>query len=204
MKIAIINNGSRRIHELTEAFSAHELAVIEYNGQLDARYVDSFDAIVLSGSSKNQAYSNFYQAEVDFLRQTNKPVLAICLGFELICRVYELPIYEMHERIEGPWAISVQEDFAQTFGYNHTVHEKHKWVTQSVSDEFRVMFISSSGVEGLIHKTRPLLGVQFHPEVVQPEDPNPITAPQLLDYLLNYSQNESFMTQVKQAADRLA
>jgi para-aminobenzoate synthetase len=184
MNIVIIDNGTHRLAELQQAFPGHQTTVIHYDGNLDWNHLDSFDAIVLSGSSKNQAYSGFYQAELEYVRQTDKPVLAICLGFELLCRLYDLPIYELPARIDGAWPISVQEDFAGAFGHSHVVHEKHRWVTHSVSDEFRVMFISTSGIEGLIHKSRPRLGVQFHPEVVQSEDPQPITALALLEYLL--------------------
>jgi anthranilate/para-aminobenzoate synthase component II len=60
------------------------------------------------------------------------------------------------------------------------------------------MFISDTGIEGLVHKTRPLLGVQFHPEVIQPEDPNPITAMQLLNYVMNCQTNEPMMSSKEQ------
>lgn len=186
MKIAIINNGTVRLAELSQAFPDHQVEIIHYNGQIDEAYLDSFDAVVLSGSSQHGAHSKFYDAEIAYLQKTTKPVLGICLGFELMSLIHDMPIYELPTHIEGAHLITVEEDFTAEFGEKHIVRQKHKWVTQTVSEDFRVMFVSSTGIEGVIHKTRPLLGVQFHPEVVQPEDPNPLTAQQLLDYLLQH------------------
>ena len=66
---------------------------VEVISILDLNKVDIFlyDAFVLSGSSKYAILNHLdvYSSEIELIKKSNKPILGICLGFELICYTFD-------------------------------------------------------------------------------------------------------------------
>jgi GMP synthase-like glutamine amidotransferase len=84
MNILLFDNGSKylpRLKKLLNSFG--KLQVINESEQLNSA---DTDFTVLSGGHKFSVLSHpdYYQNEIDFIKNTNKPVLGICLGAELI------------------------------------------------------------------------------------------------------------------------
>ena len=44
------------------------------------------------------------------------------------------------------------------------VYESHRWAVRHVKDPLRAIALSEHAVEMLEHTTRPIVGLQFHPE----------------------------------------
>ncbi len=131
-----------------------------------------FDAIVLSpGPGRPQRWHDFGVC-ADILRHAEVPVLGICLGHQgignlLSGNVGAAPIV-MHGRLSR-----VHHDDTGLFAgipQGFSVVRYHSLAVTGLGPEGRVTAWTDDGVVmGIEHRTRPLWGVQFHPESVATE-----------------------------------
>ncbi|MEA2208029.1 MAG: para-aminobenzoate synthetase [Solirubrobacteraceae bacterium] len=131
-----------------------------------------FDAIVLSpGPGRPQRWHDFGVC-ADILRHAEIPVLGICLGHQgignlLHGNVGAAPIV-MHGRLSR-----VHHDDSGLFAgipQGFSVVRYHSLAVTGIGAEGRVTAWTDDGVVmGIEHRTRPLFGVQFHPESVATE-----------------------------------
>ncbi len=131
-----------------------------------------FDAIVLSpGPGRPQRWHDFGVC-ADILRHAKVPVLGICLGHQgignlLSGNVGSAPIV-MHGRLSR-----VHHDDTGLFAgipQGFSVVRYHSLAVTGLGPDGRVTAWTDDGVVmGIEHRTRPLWGVQFHPESVATE-----------------------------------
>ena len=131
-----------------------------------------FDAIVLSpGPGRPQRWHDFGVC-ADILRHSEIPVLGICLGHQgignlLSGNVGAAPMV-MHGRLSR-----VHHDDTGLFAgipQGFSVVRYHSLAVTGIGPEGRVTAWTDDGVVmGIEHRTRPLCGVQFHPESVATE-----------------------------------
>lgn len=166
MKTLIINNGSKHISDLRELFiDAHE--IIELS-QIPAVDISSFDLIILSGSSTlsiTNNYHSLWETEIELILTSSKPIIGICFGCELIAHTFGATLKRLHNKQKGIVTIlpSKSSDIFNQLG-DLRVYEAHRWSIVSLSQELEGLALSNSGIEIFRHKTRPIYGLQFHPE----------------------------------------
>jgi para-aminobenzoate synthetase len=132
-----------------------------------------FDAIVLSPGPGHPRRWHDFGVCADILRFSQVPVLGVCLGHQGLGQVLDglvdtAPV-AMHGRLsrvkhlgEGLFA-SIPQDFS-------VVRYHSLAVSGALGPEGRVTAWTEDGVVmGLEHRTRPLWGVQFHPESIATE-----------------------------------
>ncbi len=132
-----------------------------------------FDAIVLSpGPGRPDRWHDFGVC-TDILRFSQAPVLGVCLGHQGLGHVLKANVttapMAMHGRLskvkhsgEGLFA-GIPQDFS-------VVRYHSLAVTGSLGDEGREIAWTADGiVMGIEHSSRPLWGVQFHPESISTE-----------------------------------
>lgn len=111
------------------------------------------EKIIFTGTSlKDNAYLD-YKEVARQINSSNKPILAICAGMQLLVEEYLENIEEI-----GP----IFTESTMFPKYNYYLHQYG--ITQ-VSDEWEVVATTEKGIAAIKHKTKPVLGVQFHPEV---------------------------------------
>lgn len=167
MNLLIIDNGTVRIQELQKLLKSHTHEVVKL-GSIDLGIVDSFDAIILSGSSQFPIFGNedLYKNEINLIKNSTKPIIGICLGFELIAYAFGAELKRLDRKIRGIVDISVirpDEIFLQL--PNFQVFDSHRWVVEKSPNSFVTLAISKYGVEAFRHQDRKLYGFQFHPEM---------------------------------------
>jgi para-aminobenzoate synthetase len=129
-----------------------------------------FDAIVLSpGPGRPDRWHDFGVCR-DILRYSEVPVFGICLGHQgignLMQGVVNRAPMAMHGRLSrvNHEGTGLFEDVPQGFS---VVRYHSLCITSPVSPEGRVVAWADDGViMGVEHNTRPLWGVQFHPESI--------------------------------------
>lgn len=184
MNILVINNGSKHTHKLLAQLNKHKVKIVKYrrNTRLDREWADLF---ILTGSNIPAFLSRYYKHEIQLLQSTTKPVIGICLGFELIALAYGENISRSTERVEGVIDISVSPEFLGSENKTtYNVFEAHRWIMASAS-RLEVIGTSVHGVEVVRHPNKLIIGFQFHPEVTIPANEGAALFQKTLRYILN-------------------
>jgi para-aminobenzoate synthetase len=162
------------VHHLLGAVSGEEPSVV-HNDAISWRALSSFDfdAIVLSpGPGRPERWHDFGVC-ADILRHSEIPVLGICLGHQGIGHMLDGAVASapvvMHGRLshvhhdgEGLFA-GIPQGFS-------VVRYHSLMVGGQLGPEGRVTAWTDEGiVMGIEHRTRPIWGVQFHPESISTE-----------------------------------
>lgn len=129
---------------------------------------DNFDAIILSGGHSFTIEGNDSRLndEVEIIKNSTQPILGICYGFELIAHAFGTKLELLPAKEKGIITIEVVEpDRIFTNIPSFEVFENHRYVVKETTEDLIVLAQSKDGIEAIKHKTRPLYGVQFHPEM---------------------------------------
>ncbi|HLE12201.1 MAG: hypothetical protein A2504_13710 [Bdellovibrionales bacterium RIFOXYD12_FULL_39_22] len=123
-------------------------------------------AVILSGGPQSIYEDN---ENYNFLFQNEKmPILGICYGMQLLGHYFKGTVQKGKTFEYGRALIFFLQDKFRFANLPQTldVWMSHADHVATISDELEVVLKSSSGiVAGIRHKSRPILGLQFHPEV---------------------------------------
>lgn len=165
MKVLLIDNHSKHINELLKKFN--DIEVVDFEN-IKLNSLNSFDLIILSGGSSFSVknHSKKYSKELKLIKNTKKPVLGICLGFELICFVFGEELVKMKSKERGIISIRkyIQDPILNLIPNKFKVFESHRWVVKETKYLDKIAF-SNDGVEIVKHHKKKIYGLQFHPEV---------------------------------------
>jgi GMP synthase (glutamine-hydrolysing) len=168
--ILIINNKSRFIRQLCSFIKQRGFAykVISF-GKVMSENAKKFDAVILSGGVGSPADANSpdFSKEIKLIKKLGKPIFGICLGFEVICHAYGTRVLRMGYLEKGIIKIRIKKkgDVFKGCSREIKVFEDHQWDVKSVSRYMKILASSKDGIEAVRHKTKPIYGVQFHPEI---------------------------------------
>lgn len=132
--------------------------------------MSEFDLVVLSGGwwydDPTELLQN-YGEELRVILESKVPILGICIGMQLMHVALEQAVPLMDQPQSGDRGIEVTERGQELLDLPKViiVHKNHTRAVVEADPNFEVLASSRSGAEIMQHRTRPLLGVQFHPEV---------------------------------------
>jgi anthranilate/para-aminobenzoate synthase component II len=168
MRILVVDNvNTGGMHSLTNALKDYPHDLMRYN-KISARALSKYDKIILSGG---HAFGVLhprakYKKELEMVKRSRRPILGICLGFQLICRAYgaqmtDLKTYEKRVlRIKKLDADPMLKGVPESF----LAFEYHRHLVTAVSHELIPLAISNDGIEMVKHRSKPIWGTQFHPD----------------------------------------
>jgi GMP synthase-like glutamine amidotransferase len=165
MEVIIVDNGSRYIKKLKVLLKKYRPTVVDYR-KVKNHELHKFDLVVLSGGHGFSVASNKnrFRKEVLFIRKRKKPLLGICLGFELIASAFGAKLERMVAKKKGIIRLRIAP--ASIPGvHDATVYESHRWIVKKLPKTLKAIARSKDGVEAFAHRTRPIYGFQFHPEM---------------------------------------
>jgi GMP synthase (glutamine-hydrolysing) len=122
-------------------------------------------AIVLSGGPQS-----VFEDTTDytpFLSDKSLPVLGICYGMQILGQFFGGKVEKGVQGEYGLARLHCAKDFSiDGFPSQSDVWMSHSDHVSSLPKDFKLIFESENGlVAGIKHETRPILGLQFHPEV---------------------------------------
>jgi GMP synthase-like glutamine amidotransferase len=174
MKILLVNNNTLHLNELLESLKGHDVEIQDYKPGIWFHDVGK-DLVILSGGggegkelhdyhSPNHLW---YEDEIRFIRTTDRPIIGICMGFEIIASAFGAKVVRMPKGIEkfatSKSTLKGRKYFAKK---KLSQFEAHDWcVKRAPLRNFETLAKSKRGVEALKHKKRPIIATQFHPEV---------------------------------------
>lgn len=131
---------------------------------------DEFDAVVLSGGDaplNRPQVAEAYSEAVRWIRGIRRPVLGICFGHQLLGFTFGGRVARLGRRFEGFDEVEVVEgdDLFAGMSDRIRVYKSNLRVVASVMPGFRLLAKGRDyEVEAFRHESRPIFGVQFHPE----------------------------------------
>lgn len=180
-RILLVQNLSvhpRRLAKFLQNYGA--VTKVSYR-KLDEKLAESFDIIVLSGGHPQVlGHSKQFKHELDFLRSTERPVIGICLGFELIVRAHGGSLHKLPHKQHGLTPIIAIDPAFAPGGPAPIVFESHRWGVKDLPTDLIALASTSNGVELIKHSAKPIYGCQFHPEVTRPSNHGQVIFERLL------------------------
>lgn len=166
MAVYIINNGSGLLKNLLNLLSAYSPKLINRD-ELDKFKPTKDDLLVLSGGHEFPVlwHQKEFGPELQLVKKHKGPIIGICLGFELITHAYGSHLHQSNRRehriikIYNTKYSSIIPDRVKV-----RVFESHIWSTLHVEKPLIPLAFSSEGIEIIKHRTKPIYGLQFHPE----------------------------------------
>ncbi len=170
MSILLVDNGTIHIQELARLLQMHNVTTIS-RAELNAGLVKNYDLLIMSGSSDNAVAKNplIYETEINIIKNSDKPIIGICMGFEVIAYSFGATLKELPFKESGLVeivAITNDKIFAKYKMFK--VAENHRWVVTKIAEPLKELAISKDGIEVIKHTSKPIYGFQFHPEIVTP------------------------------------
>lgn len=127
-----------------------------------------YSAIIIAGGDSMRNYidwnDNVYQGGEIILRG-DVPILGICLGHQIISRVFGSVLYYSDERRWNEVTFVRDDEILDGFDNGLLVWENHAYAVASIPDQFE-LFARGNGtpIQMMKHKEKEIYGVQFHPE----------------------------------------
>ena len=136
-------------------------------GDLISRY----DAVLISPGPGTPADAGLSIATVRYALENDVPVFGVCLGHQAIAEALGATVAQAEELMHGKTSLVhhddslIYRDVPQPF--TATRYHSLAVVNSTVNDQFVVTSRTEGGViMGLQHASKPIYGVQFHPESV--------------------------------------
>ncbi len=133
-----------------------------------------FDAVLISPGPGTPAEAGLSIATVKQALQTGQSVFGVCLGHQAIAEALGATVSSAEELMHGKTS-QVSHDGSLVFkdvpnNFRATRYHSLAIVDSTVPDELQVTARTQGGIiMGVQHKTKPIYGVQFHPESVMTE-----------------------------------
>src|SRR5437870_1338103 len=128
------------------------------------------DVTILTGSNFMLSKPDtrmVFQSEMDLVRKIDLPFLGICFRHQLIGAAYGSEVVDLGHNIREFKEVKLvgNDPLFEGLPSSIRVSESHRQALTRVPQGFRLLAESAtSQVETIGHQTRPIYGLQFHPE----------------------------------------
>lgn len=167
MKIVIVDNHTNYLKKLEKLLSGHELTVVDYRSA-NIGNVKAYDMIILSGGHSTyiarQDSERLLSNELEIVNNVELPIIGICYGFELIAHNFGCKLVDLGDQIKGITQVHVSDQTILKTTQTFKVFENHRFVVNQLTDELIGLAQSDYGYEIIKHVSKPIFGLQFHPE----------------------------------------
>ncbi len=133
-----------------------------------------YDAVLISPGPGNPASAGLSIPTVKYALETDYPVFGVCLGHQAIAEAMGATVTSAPELMHGKTS-TVNHQNSIIFdgvnqGFTATRYHSLAVVRETVPEDLEITGQTDSGViMSLQHKSKPIYGVQFHPESVMTE-----------------------------------
>jgi GMP synthase (glutamine-hydrolysing) len=185
LKIVVVNNykepnQTEKAVQNIEKCTGQTVEKIDYKEQdLHARVVESGpDLVILTGASallSKPRTRELFQPEIDLVRKAKFPILGTCYGHQIIGSAFGIPMRDLVQPLHRFEKVSIVRKHPLFDGLPSevVVAESHRQELTQVPDEFQHLAQSAtSKVEAMVHRSKPIYGVQFHPERSSDDHPH--------------------------------
>jgi len=177
LKILVINNykepekAKQALHNIALCTGQHPEMLDYKTARLDEVVLQKDpDVTILTGSNFMLSKPDtrmVFQSEMDLVRKIDLPLLGICFGHQLIGAAYGSEVVDLGHNVREFKEVKLlgKDPLFEGLPGSIRVSESHRQAISRVPEGFRHLAESAtSRVEAIAHQTRPVYGLQFHPE----------------------------------------
>ena len=180
VRVLAVNNypTRQRFERLAKSLrdNGAEVGAIDWAGSSAPKF-NANDGVVLSGSPdmmSDPRTREKYRREVEAVRDSSVPVLGVCFGHQLVARAFGSEVVRDRAHVLGMVKTTVLADDPLFGGLpRELMLLESRWeVVKSLPPGFGLVARSAtSRIAAMKSESRPLYGVQFHPERYTRENP---------------------------------
>ena len=171
-KILVVDNHDSFVFNIVQYLD--ELGAVTHvvkNEEIEPKYCQNFDGVVISPGPGNPQNAG---ASIDVVKYCDRheiPILGICLGLQVIGAAYGAKISSAPELLHGRTSEILHDgtDLFKDIPNNFIATRYHSLAIESdsVPADLQVTARCSDGtIMGISHRSKKIVGVQFHPEAV--------------------------------------
>jgi|TARA_Y100000310_G_scaffold326771_1_gene392122 GMP synthase (glutamine-hydrolysing) len=141
--------------------------IVELVGECEVKHytevtdVNDYEKIIICGTALQD---NQLIEEIDkfsWLKKTEKPVLGICAGMQVIALTFGEKLINLQEI--GMIEVNIKKENL-LMKKNFSAYALHNYTVENL-DEFEILAESKQTSQVIKHKNKPIYGTLFHPEV---------------------------------------
>lgn len=175
MKILIIDNYDSftfNLYQLTAEIT-NSLPQVYYNDQINFQKILNLhpDAIIISPGPGNPTNIKDFGICSEIITKSTFPILGVCLGHQGIANAFGSNISHAPEIMHGRTSkiYHKEKDLFKNIPQGFTAVRYHSLIIDNTtlsSKLEKTAWTNDNIIMGIKHKTKPLWGVQFHPESI--------------------------------------
>ena len=166
-KVYVIDNGGQWTHRIWRVVREIGCDSKIISNTMPIDLIDA-DALILSGGAPRIAWESPKLGNcIEYIERFNGPILGICVGLQLMAVHFggkagpsEIPEYGL-SRLH----VVEEDDLFKGLPREFLVWESHNDEVKEAFDFSVLAFSENCKIQAVKHLTKPLYGVQFHPEV---------------------------------------
>lgn len=129
---------------------------------------DSFSSLIVSGGNSMLNYfddKGTVLKGAELINNTNKPVLGICLGNQIIGRIHGTNLTFFEQQGWAKINIIKDDKILENVPYTFNAWQNHLYSLAKVPEDFSILCTgTANSIQMIKHNDLPIYGVQFHPE----------------------------------------
>ena len=164
MRTLVVDNASPRIERLTQLIGG-SVEVALWSAL--PRDTSAYDLVVLSGGKMKEVEASGPELtpEMSLILGATQPLIGICYGCELITKAFGGTLMRMPHIEQGITQVDTHYHDPLFAGKKSLqLYENHRWRIRNLPPTLIPLAVSDHGIEIIRHATRPIYGLQFHPE----------------------------------------
>jgi len=186
-KIAVIDYGTKQ--NILRCFLERNCQLKVFNAKTSLDEINEFspDGYFISNGPGDPGAMDYAVDLIKDIIGLGKPVFGICLGHQLLARAFDIPTYKMHNGHRGinhP-VKNLISGHCEITTQNHGFAVDRKILEERGDIEITHINLNDNSVEGIKHKEKPVMCVQYHPEAA----PGPHDSRYLFDDFMNLIKN---------------
>lgn len=181
VRVLAVNNypADERFLRVTDALErlGAKVARIDWSESSAERF-DAHDGVVLSGSPDMLSESRVqlkYRQEEQAIVDSHVPILGICFGHQMMARAFGSDVVKDGENVKRfvTTEVLTPDGLFRGLPARLILAESRQEIVKSLPYEFELLARSdTTKIAAMKHRSRPLYGVQSHPERYSQENPD--------------------------------
>ncbi|MCL5800536.1 MAG: GMP synthase subunit A [Candidatus Thermoplasmatota archaeon] len=169
MKIDVVDNGGQWTHREWRVLRDLGINSKIVPNETPLSELEGVDGLVLSGGAPSIVSElDKLGAVSEYIKKLDVPVLGICVGAQFIALSYGGKVGPGSTPEYGKTSVEVRdnEGILASLPTRITVWENHNDEVKSLPEEFILQASSATcHIQAFSHRSKPIFGLQFHPEV---------------------------------------